>query len=215
MTNERYVTIRMSDNQMIGFIQITNVVASRSIINIKTPEKPIQVTCNGGYICIVGVSGAAYCSAGFGMVPGVELEWRNMEISLSSIRVASTGTLIGIDANKNLMVASNCLNPFWFQVSDFKFNQLHMVDGINVWGVNESNRLVYTTSLNSYLLPYPGTLSATSIVFGDGLLSWSPHVYNDHNPIVLSQKGYGKEVREGRHILLASSSKQFSNLFLL
>jgi hypothetical protein len=190
-TNGKYVAIRMSDNQLIGFTQISSALVAGSVTNIPTPEKAKQVTYNGAYMCIVTVSGAVYCSFGFGMIAGVELEWRRLYLSLSSIRVISNGALIGIDANNNLMVATNCLKPFWIQASGFKFNQVHTVDGNNVMGLNEANQLVYTTNFYAYLLPFPGTLSATSLVFGDGLLSWSPHPYNDHNPIVL-EKQYEK-----------------------
>jgi hypothetical protein len=97
------------------------------------------------------------------MALGVEANWQKMKMSLSRIRVANNGVLLGIDSNTNLMVPSNCFKANWIQASSFKFDQVHMVDGKNVLGVNDELKLAYTTNLNSFLLPYPATSGVSSL----------------------------------------------------
>jgi hypothetical protein len=158
-------------------------------MNIDTPEKAIEVSYNGNYICFVGVSGQVYCSAGFAMLAGVEVPWQRMDVSLTSISVAVTGTLIGINANKNILVAPDCMKPFWLKSNSFNFIQVITIDGNTVWGISDSNQLLYTSSLQHYLLPHLRPLSSLNgIIFGDALLSRLPHASNDHNPVILEKR---------------------------
>jgi hypothetical protein len=208
MTNGRYVTIRESDNQMIGFVQFGNNLISGSIVNIDTPVVPSDVSYNGNYISIASLTKQVYCSAGYGMLPGVEVPWTPLDIALSSINVGTTGTIIGIDANQNLIVSPNCIKPFWIKASNSKFIQVSMVDGNNVFGTTDANQIIQSSSLNYVLIPFSKAISASQLTLGDGLLSRVPHGYNDHNPIIL-EKQYEKKGTSYLRVL-ANSMRIFS-----
>jgi hypothetical protein len=184
----KYVAIRESDNQLIGFMYYNNVLIVGSVIDINTPEKIIAVTYSGNYICIQSLTNQVYCSSGFTMIPGQIVPWQKLGIALTSIRVGITGTLMGIDANQNLLVSPNCMKPFWMKASPFKFIQVSMIDGNVAWAFTDTNQLLQTKTLNTILVPLPRTLTASSLTLGDGFDSRSPHIYNDQNPIIIEKQ---------------------------
>jgi hypothetical protein len=188
MTNGRYVAIRASDKQLIGYMLLSYSLVAGSVFDIVTPEPVNDVSYNGNYICIVGVSGQLYCSASYAMLPGVEVPWQPLGIALTSINVGTTGTLIGLDSKMTLVVTPDCMKPFWIQPSTYVFKQVSMIDGNSVWGITETNQIIYSASLKYYLLRYSKSTSSNGITFGDGLLSRIPHAANDHNPIILEKQ---------------------------
>jgi hypothetical protein len=108
-------------------------------MDIATPEKVTAVTYNGNYNCIQSLTNQVYCSAGFSMIPGLNVPWQKQVITLTRIRVEVTGTLLGIDANQNLLVSPNCIKPFFLQGSTSKFTQVSMIDGNAAWGITDTN----------------------------------------------------------------------------
>jgi hypothetical protein len=101
LTNYRFVAIRESDNQLIGFMYGSNDLIPGPIMDIATPEKVIAVVYNGNYICIQSLTNLEYCLPGFSMIPGLKVQWQKLGIALTSIRVGVTRNLLGIDANQN------------------------------------------------------------------------------------------------------------------
>jgi hypothetical protein len=187
-TTTRYVAIRESDNQLIGFMYYNQALIAGSVIDINTPEKIIAVTYNGNYICIQAITNQVYCSSGFTMIPGQIVPWQKLGIALTSIRVGITGTLMGIDANQNLLVSPNCMKPFWIKASPFKFIQVSMIDGNVAWAFTDTNQLLQTKIMNFILAPLSRALTASTLTLGDGFGSRNPHTYNDQNPIIIEKQ---------------------------